>query len=337
MEILHYSSEIQNIIDNKYKTSCSGKEYTINHPETLVLNTVYVSKGSKTPHNSQGWERDNNKYFKELLEEHPEYFSNTNKTLILNNKAPIVNDKFISYFPQYSAYKKQKLVLHHIGGDGQIVAIPQDVHYGFGEIHNIERDLGIRDIALDFSNYIETQVESGNAKIGQKVEYYKSFSDQNSQEKIDELNKKNNDYKSNKKETKLNISDSSKVSIKDKLLNGLVATVNKAIDFSEKHPIATDIVVNGAKAVGSAFVSIAMDNVFNKSNDNCENNNSKNPVDNNINKTNTIDNNVDLTSETKTYTPNYVPPGEQRYHTKEGIKLLPRVGYPRVGHKNDSE
>ena len=308
MEILHYSNEIQNIIDSKYITSCSGKEYTINHPITLVLSTVYVSKDSKTPHNSQGWERDNSKYFKELLEEHPEYFDDKNKTLILNNKAPIVNDKFISYFPQYKDYKRQKLVLHHIGGDGQIVAIPQDVHYGFGEIHNIERDLGIRDIAIAFSNDITVKVKNGDAKMGQRVEYYKSFSAKKDQDKNDEFKKKNNDNKLN--ETKLNINGSSKVSIKDKLLSGFFSTINKAIDFSEKHPIATDIVVNGVKAVGSAFVSIAMDNVFNKSNENCENN-SKNPVDNNINKTNTINNNIDLTSETKTYTPNYVPPGKQ--------------------------
>ena len=41
---------------------------------------------------------------------------------------------------------------HHIGQDGQAVALPQSIHKGYGEIHTVEHDLGITNKAQEFSN-----------------------------------------------------------------------------------------------------------------------------------------------------------------------------------------
>ncbi|MEH7356856.1 hypothetical protein V7150_25445 [Neobacillus drentensis] len=39
--------------------------------------------------------------------------------------------------------KGKPLVLHHIGGCGQAITIPQPLHPGSGGIHNIEKQIGI--------------------------------------------------------------------------------------------------------------------------------------------------------------------------------------------------
>ena len=62
---------------------------------------------------------------------------------IQNGKAPIVNEKFLEYFPQYADYLDQPLIHHHIGGGGQAMPIPQDLHSGGGGVHNVEKQLGI--------------------------------------------------------------------------------------------------------------------------------------------------------------------------------------------------
>lgn len=50
------------------------------------------------------------------------------------------------------------MIHHHIGGGGQAMPIPQRHHNGYGGIHNIEDDFGVRGndyltaIAQTFSN-----------------------------------------------------------------------------------------------------------------------------------------------------------------------------------------
>lgn len=54
--------------------------------------------------NAQGWERNPNKYFSQLLDKHPEYFSAKNANLItIDKKVPIVDDTFLDFFPEYSS------------------------------------------------------------------------------------------------------------------------------------------------------------------------------------------------------------------------------------------
>lgn len=98
--------------------------------------------------NAAGWERNHSKYFRDILEKHPEFWSNENVERIENDLTPIVDDVFMEYFPQYNEYLHEGLLHHHVGGGGQAVAVPKSIHEGFGGIHNFEKELGIRNESI---------------------------------------------------------------------------------------------------------------------------------------------------------------------------------------------
>jgi len=133
------------------RTTSEGKTYTLDHPQELLVDMRYLGEG-KSNANSQGWERSSVRYFKELQRSHPEYFSAKNTARIANGESPRVDRRFTEHFPQYKGYNNQTLVHHHVGGDGQAVALPQSVHKGWGEIHTVEHELGITDKARAFSD-----------------------------------------------------------------------------------------------------------------------------------------------------------------------------------------
>ncbi|WP_394532621.1 hypothetical protein [Priestia aryabhattai] len=61
---------------------------------------MYKGK-KKSGANAAGWERSASKHFNELLDKHPEFFSEANIERIENGLVPVVDDDFIKYFPQY--------------------------------------------------------------------------------------------------------------------------------------------------------------------------------------------------------------------------------------------
>ena len=136
---------------NKQYTTSTGEHYTLRHNEALKVEMQYIGKG-KNNANSQGWERDSSKYFSELYQNHPEMFSAKNAIRVQQKQAPIVDQKMIDNNPQWAQYRNQVLVHHHIGGDGEAVAVPQNAHKGSGEIHNAEKEIGITDKCKEFSN-----------------------------------------------------------------------------------------------------------------------------------------------------------------------------------------
>ncbi|MGE5628391.1 MAG: hypothetical protein ACM3X7_09770 [Solirubrobacterales bacterium] len=109
----------------------------------LVTEMEFKGKGVSGT-NAAGWERDAAKHFENLLDSHPEYWSDGNVSRIENGAVPVVDDVFVEHFPQYEKQIGDKLIHHHIGGGGQAAAVPQSLHSGFGGIHNFERDFGIR-------------------------------------------------------------------------------------------------------------------------------------------------------------------------------------------------
>ena len=127
-----------------------GRSYTLNHPDELVISMRYKGKGMSTA-NSQGWERNSDYYFKELSNRHPEFFSKKNTSRIQKGESPLVDKKFCEYFPKYEGFKNEVLIHHHIGKNGQAVAIPASMHKGSGEIHIFENKLGITENSARFS------------------------------------------------------------------------------------------------------------------------------------------------------------------------------------------
>lgn len=175
---------------NAPRTTSEGKSYTLNHPDELAVNMRYKGEG-KSNANSQGWERSSSYYFKELHKNHPEYFSKKNTIRIENGESPKVDSKFVKSFPQYKGYENETLVHHHVGKDGQAVAVPQSMHKGSGEIHAIENDLGITDEARAFSDQCKNMCEQNPSLIGKSADYFKSNNINAETEETVEMNREN--------------------------------------------------------------------------------------------------------------------------------------------------
>lgn len=135
---------------DKPRLTSDGRQYSLNHDKALVIDMRYKGKGISTS-NSQGWERNSGYYFKELFSRHPEFFSKKNMNRLSKGESPIVDATIVKYFPQYRDYKNEVLIHHHIGKNGQAVAIPASIHKGSGEIHIYENQLGITENANNFS------------------------------------------------------------------------------------------------------------------------------------------------------------------------------------------
>lgn len=177
---------------NALRTTSEGKNYTLNHPEELVVNMRYKGEG-KSNANSQGWERSSLYYFKELQKSHPEYFSKKNSIRIENGESPKVDSKFVRAFPQYKGYENETLVHHHIGKDGQAVAVPQSMHKGSGEIHAIENELGVTDEARAFSDQCEKMCVQNPSLMGKSADYFQNNKSNIKPRKTVEMNRINSE------------------------------------------------------------------------------------------------------------------------------------------------
>ena len=143
------------IEDEKLKTEFSivqnnvVKNYTVSYNTELVINMslqgVEAHLSNPNEVNAQGWTRNKNYYWEQLLKAHPEYFSQSNTYKIQQlGLAPIVDKTFIQYFSEYAQFQGDKLLHHHIGQDGQAVAVPRTMHLGgLAGVHEAEMSLGI--------------------------------------------------------------------------------------------------------------------------------------------------------------------------------------------------
>lgn len=187
----------------------NGNDYSLDHSENLIVDMRFRGAG-KSNSNAQGWERNGNYYFKQLMEAHPEYFSKNNLIRIKKGKIPIVDERFIENFPEYRLFNEEPLVHHHIGGDGQGVAVPKSIHEGYGVIHVEENKLGIRKNAEDFSSQCSDIVKNHPEMTGKTAGDFKAYIAKNNInsaiELIDPHNTGNNyeqpSYKMEKKKIK---------------------------------------------------------------------------------------------------------------------------------------
>ncbi|HDR7354697.1 TPA: cytoplasmic protein [Bacillus wiedmannii] len=137
----------------------------------LIVEMPFVGKGQRNA-NSEGWLRDSNYYWNEMLEKHPEAFSDFNKQIINGKiprmKAPVNDEMFREKFPQYdfTGLRGTKLVHHHIGGGGQAVGVPMPLHPGFGGIHNAEKVIGAWGKDAEYAEMLQKFIE--HHKLGGK-------------------------------------------------------------------------------------------------------------------------------------------------------------------------
>ncbi|MDO4355959.1 MAG: hypothetical protein Q4E13_05560 [Clostridia bacterium] len=195
MSSIRSLSGVPDSVLEQQHTTTDGRVYDINYSDKLTQSTAYIGK-DKSNANSQGWERDSNKFFKELKDNHPEMFSLYNARRIERGEAPVVDRKMINHNPHLADYKGETLIHHHIGGDGEATAVPQSVHTGYGGVHNHERNAGIREECKKFSDRCEEAAKKDSSLYGQKVdEFHKRFDVQSDQTKQNTQSKQSDQTK----------------------------------------------------------------------------------------------------------------------------------------------
>lgn len=181
MSFYSYEGVSDDVLDKVHTTS-TGETYTLRHNESLKVEMQYLGKGNSNA-NSQGWERNSAKYFDSLYQSHPEMFSKKNAARVKEGHAPVVDAKMIAHNPGWEQYRNQPLVHHHIGGDGEAVAVPKNAHKGQGEIHNHEKAAGITDNCKSFSKTCGSQADSVGKTTSQLHSQYDSNKNSSSAQK----------------------------------------------------------------------------------------------------------------------------------------------------------
>nr|WP_281170910.1 T7SS effector LXG polymorphic toxin [Paucisalibacillus globulus] len=122
----------------------------------ITVEMPYVGKG-KAGTNSEGWLRDKDFYWKEIMNKHPESLSKANNQKIQLGFSPINDKTFREHFPQYDIKElyNDKLIHHHVGGGGQAVAVPSKLHPGTGGIHNAEKAAGVWGNDSEYAELLE--------------------------------------------------------------------------------------------------------------------------------------------------------------------------------------
>ena len=153
------------VLDQQHQSS-SGEHYTIRCSDSLRIEMPYVGKNHSNA-TSQGWLRSGSYYFNELQKSHPEMFSKANSARIQQGKPPIVDQKMLQHNPQWSDFRGQELMHHHVGGDGEVAAVPKGAHKGSGEIHNHEKNAGITEHCKQFSEKCDQHAHANPKVQGQ--------------------------------------------------------------------------------------------------------------------------------------------------------------------------
>lgn len=153
------------VLDQQHQTA-TGEHYTIRCSDSLRVEMPYVGKNHSNA-TSQGWLRSSSYYFSELQKSHPEMFSKANNARIQQGKPPIVDQKMLQHNPQWSDFRQQELVHHHVGGDGEVAAVPKGAHKGYGEIHNQEKNAGITEQCKQFSEKCDQHAQTNPKVQGQ--------------------------------------------------------------------------------------------------------------------------------------------------------------------------
>lgn len=178
-------------------------KYSINYDPGYVINMDFLGQGHYRT-NKCGWRRDKNYFFKYLLKEHPEIFSEENKIAIAEGDQPLVDNKFIEHFPEYKEFIGDELIHHHIGEDGQAVSLPVSIHRGNGIVHIAEKEIGVTEAGRQFSQEVQKDFEMGITFTWDKAdEIIKRCVNQNSINENETSREKTNENSQQKQNRKI--------------------------------------------------------------------------------------------------------------------------------------
>jgi hypothetical protein len=92
----------------------------------LSVNMRGAPAGSAT--NAAGFARNGPWFWRQMLNEHPEMFSDLNKALIKRGRSPLIDDTWIRSNPTHQSFKGDRLIHHHINQGSRACALPEIVH-----------------------------------------------------------------------------------------------------------------------------------------------------------------------------------------------------------------
>jgi HNH/Endo VII superfamily nuclease toxin with a HHH motif len=86
--------------------------------------------------NAAGFPRNGPWFWRQMLKNNPEMFSDANKAAIRAGKSPVVDDTWINYNPTHQSFTGDKLIHHHIDQGPIASGLPETIHQGWhGELH----------------------------------------------------------------------------------------------------------------------------------------------------------------------------------------------------------
>lgn len=224
----------------------------------------FIGEGEKRA-NAEGWLRDSRYYFKEMLNKNPEFFSKYNVDCISKGRAPYCDEVFVSHFPNYEIFLGNKLIHHHVGRDGQAVAIPEDIHIGQGGVHLIEGKIGVDANALEFSERVSHDFKNGLEFTWDNATKYIDRSKEYQSKNVDnEMQRKEQTTKEYAEEYNVNEQPNKQRTLKEKK-----KPLNKVIEAYNNIPSPVKTIISvGARIVIVGTVEIMATRVIGKSNKN---------------------------------------------------------------------
>jgi hypothetical protein len=78
--------------------------------------------------NAFGFNSGGPAFFRELMQQQPQMFSQQNRDAVNNGRAPIVDTQWVQFNPTHQSFSNTKLVHHHWMQGNTAVAIPEPVH-----------------------------------------------------------------------------------------------------------------------------------------------------------------------------------------------------------------
>ncbi len=104
-----------------------------------VIDMNNAPAGSRT--NAAGYARNSPWFWRQMLKEYPEMFSETNREMIGRGRAPMVDDVWIKANPKHASFAGESLegdvlIHHHIRQGRYASGLPQRIHRaGHGTLH----------------------------------------------------------------------------------------------------------------------------------------------------------------------------------------------------------
>jgi RHS repeat-associated protein len=128
-EHVYHVSTLGVVAHNNCQTSAVPDSY-INSRYTISM----VGAPARSATNAAGFARNGPWFWRQMLKQHPELFSDANAALIRRGRAPVIDATWVAGNPTHQSFLGDTLIHHHIGQGGIATALPQRVHRAWHSI-----------------------------------------------------------------------------------------------------------------------------------------------------------------------------------------------------------